>query len=617
MKPYLLLLLLLNLLITASVKASNSISKEQLSIEIENILKETKTKGVAISLIEADGNIWSYTAGLADIKAGTKITPTTQFRMGSISKIFVAMAILRLVDQNKLSLNDTLASIAPEIEFYNPWEQQNPVTVAHLIEHTTGWDAPHFSEQISNTVQPIEILTALNRHPHSRTSRWVPGSRTAYNNTGPTVAAYLVEKITGLKFETFVKQHFLLPLSMIDTDYFYTDNYVKNAAKLYRGQKEQPYAHLVYRASGAINSNLNDMTTFANFLINHQNMHDINLLSDNAFTLMEKPFSSLAAHADLELGYGLGLTMFHHNGYLYFGHEGALPGANSILAYQKELRVAHVIMTNSESSAVSLLHKLLANYQSQNTTKIPVNNARKPNENDIVLSGFYRAVSPISNFAAVFQLFTPWQLNVSESQTWIKPLIGGKKRELALTLDGKYRQNSTGKIALVNGQDPLIGKVLHYGPQTLKKINMLAAYTPLITLLVWFICALISLIFMLIWLPRFLLKRIDSGATIDIRLWPLLSCISVVLLITVVLFIKNNTHTMALAGTVNFASILVMLLTLVFTITNLYGSYIVIRNYKAKINRFVYWHSALYCVVSCILTFYLASYDLIAIKLWQ
>ena len=73
-------------------------------------------------------------------------TADTLFRIGSTSKAFVSLSILMLADQGKLSLDDPVHKLAPEVWFENRWESSDPVRVVHLLEHTTGWDDFHLRE---------------------------------------------------------------------------------------------------------------------------------------------------------------------------------------------------------------------------------------------------------------------------------------------------------------------------------------------------------------------------------------------------------------------------------------------------------------------------------------
>jgi CubicO group peptidase (beta-lactamase class C family) len=100
----------------------------------------------------------------------------------------------------------------------------------------------------------MTVKQGLDFHPHSRTSRWPPGTRHAYCNSGPPVAAYIVEKVTGERFEDYVARTFFTPIGMPSTSYFRTKRYEEHGATLYQGASPQEYWRILHRPSGSINS---------------------------------------------------------------------------------------------------------------------------------------------------------------------------------------------------------------------------------------------------------------------------------------------------------------------------------------------------------------------------
>ena len=91
----------------------------ELQKQLETILQETHTPGVSIAIVHREGPEWVAGLGLADVASGRAVTPETLFRIGSTSKAFASMAILLLVDQGKLSLDDPVRKLAPEVWFEN------------------------------------------------------------------------------------------------------------------------------------------------------------------------------------------------------------------------------------------------------------------------------------------------------------------------------------------------------------------------------------------------------------------------------------------------------------------------------------------------------------------
>jgi len=146
---------------------------EELKGQLEKILKDTHTPGISVAVVRKDGPEWIAGLGLADVAANRAVTPETLFRIGSTSKAFASMSILLLAEQGKLSLNDPVKKLAPEIWFENKWEATDPVRVAHLLEHTTGWDDLHLREYAKDA-PGMSLKEGLDYDHHSRTSRWPP-----------------------------------------------------------------------------------------------------------------------------------------------------------------------------------------------------------------------------------------------------------------------------------------------------------------------------------------------------------------------------------------------------------------------------------------------------------
>src|SRR5258705_2142669 len=170
-------------------------SVDELRQQLEKILNDTHTPGVSVAIVHKDGPEWVAGVGLADVATNRSNTADTLFRIGSTSKAFASLSILMLADQGKLSLDDPVHKLAPELWFENQWGSTDPIRVVHLLEHTTGWDDIHFREYAKQAPDSMTVREGLDYDHHSRTSRWRPGTRMAYCNSGPPVAAFIVEKL--------------------------------------------------------------------------------------------------------------------------------------------------------------------------------------------------------------------------------------------------------------------------------------------------------------------------------------------------------------------------------------------------------------------------------------
>ncbi|MCW8126663.1 serine hydrolase domain-containing protein [Microbulbifer halophilus] len=592
-------------------------SLSQLAAAIDGVRERRGAPGVAVALLKPGGEVWQHTAGMADIDVQRSVTVDTRFRIASISKMFVSLAVLRLQEQGRLSLDDRVAALAPEIEFDNPWESNHPLRLVHLLNHSSGWDAPHFAEQIGSDGRPLSIREALALHPHSRRSRWAPGSRTAYNNTGPLVAAYIVEKVSGAdSYEDYVREQFFEPLGMEASGYYYSDDYRSNAAGQYHGGRELPYWHLNNRAAGGMHSSLNDMQRFARMLLDRGRIGGTRLLSAESIRRGETPTQTLAAKAGLQVSQGLGNNSFHRNGVVFRGHEGGLPGASALLAYQPQMGIAHIVLANGSGPVAAEIHRLLADFVTRNHTVEPVAAERKITGGDRSLSGHYRVANPAMQSAEFLADLVPWTVNVRGDSATIGPLLGMPPRKLVPAAGGGFLQESTGRVALVRVRDPAAGELLHYGPQALEKVGAVGAYGPPLLAVSWFVCAVVGLGFLPIWLPRYWLGKIRPGGAIAMRAWPLLTLSGLLAALLGVKMAMASPVPYALAGRLSLPTLLVFAGSIAFFVCALWSLWVWFRYRSSRMNRFVKYHSTVLILLNLLVGLYLLSYGVIGIRLW-
>jgi CubicO group peptidase (beta-lactamase class C family) len=105
----------------------------ELQQQLEKVLKDTHTPGMSVAIVHRDGPEWITGLGKADVATGTPVTAETLFRIGSTSKAFASLSILKLANEGKLSLQDPVHELAPEVWFENRWEAADPVRVVDLL----------------------------------------------------------------------------------------------------------------------------------------------------------------------------------------------------------------------------------------------------------------------------------------------------------------------------------------------------------------------------------------------------------------------------------------------------------------------------------------------------
>ena len=348
---------LILLLLSATVPAAQKVEKArpaqsiaELQQHLQKILSETHTPGLAVAIVHSDGPEWIAGLGKADVATGRAVTAQTLFRIGSTSKAFASLSILKLANQGKLSLDDPVRNLVPEVWFENRWEANDPVRVVNLLEHTTGWDDIHLREFAFDAPPSMDLRRALEYGRDTRVSRWPPGTRMAYCNTGPAVAAYIVQKITGQPFEEYVQQNFFIPIGMKTATYF-KPSPLSNAI-LYNDIGKSPYRYwnILYRPSGAVNASAEDMAAYVQFYLDRGKVNGRQVMPAADIDRMESPSSTWAAKAGLKNGYGLSNYWSVRDGFTYHGHDGAVLGGLTDVGYMPDYGVGYFYSINSSNS---------------------------------------------------------------------------------------------------------------------------------------------------------------------------------------------------------------------------------------------------------------------------
>src|SRR5258708_11771084 len=176
--------------------------------------------GAGIALVP-NGQVLSCGGiGKADLSQNRDITCDTEFRVGSISKTFVSLALLKLEEEGRINQQSRLQDVAPEVPVKNPWESTNPVRITNLLEHTAGFDDMALREVYNTKDSPnISLLQVLQKFPNPQDVRWPPSTRFAYSNPDYGIAGYLVEKIGGQPWTGYVRSNILAPLEISTGDF--------------------------------------------------------------------------------------------------------------------------------------------------------------------------------------------------------------------------------------------------------------------------------------------------------------------------------------------------------------------------------------------------------------
>lgn len=584
---------------------------EELKQQLEDLIEHHAVPGLGIAIVDRQQDRLIAGFGFADKEAERRASGETLFRIGSTSKMFVSLAALKLVEEGKLDLNTPLKQLAPELAFTNPWEVTDPVRIVHLLEHTAGWDDIHLPEYANNDPTPLTLKQGLDFHPHSRNSRWRPGTRVSYANSGPPAVAYVIEKITGVDFETYIERYFFQPLDMTTATYRQPEDNVL-AATLYTQGNAVSYWHIIMRPSGSINASARDMAQLVKFMIHRGEANGEQILTANSIRRMEQATSSLAARNGLKLGYGLSNYTSTYKNFVFQGHNGGVNGGLADLSYLPKEGIGYAFMMNSDNgAAMRAISKALRGYITYGLSgpKLPKVHVLS-NDKAEAYSGYYRPVNPRQELARFLDnIFGARELVVFDN----KLTIDGDNKNIYLPVeDEMFRHEEESQASVIFFKDQQ-GPAVEVDGRYLQKISSFEFWLGMI--LAWTTIVLIVLQFLwsLVWGVRKLNKSIGQGPVMQIRIWPFFASLSAILFV-VFFIIGQATDVFAMLGKVSWVSVGIMLSTYAFAITTVIGLVQNIRYVKQDIN----WVAKSFCLLSSVIfviaTVYLANYGIIGLQ---
>jgi CubicO group peptidase (beta-lactamase class C family) len=309
-------------------------------------------------LIAQKDKVWMNEGyGLANAEHDIPNSANTTYRIASITKQFTAAGVLRLVDQKKLSLSDTLDKVMPEILAGAPAEWKK-ITVRQLLDHTSGMASyTDFTDlrNFSLTPQTPRNMVALTA---KQKMNFAPGEKFSYNNSSYIIAGMLIEKISGKPYDVFVRDELLKPAGMNHSGYAFNEVIIPNRATGYSQQgidvvHAQHMDMSVPYAAGSLYATARDLVLW------NRALHGQKLLSKSSHEAMVDG----GKH-----GYGLGIGANKGSNGLIYGHTGGMPGVNTLLQYEPEVELSIVVLSNFDFVDAGAMGNLISEYVRRPTT---------------------------------------------------------------------------------------------------------------------------------------------------------------------------------------------------------------------------------------------------------
>jgi CubicO group peptidase (beta-lactamase class C family) len=591
--------------------------------QLDKLRADAGVPGVGVALFDRNGITWAGGLGDADVAKKQPVTADTLFRAGSITKGFVAVALLQLVEQGKLRLDARLKDIAPEIPVDNPWEESDPVTVAEVLEHTAGFDDMHFPRLYNfHEAADIPLLTVIQRSAPELKVRWRPGSRTAYSNPDYLIAGYLLEKLTGERYEQYITEHVLRPLGMDHASLAPDAASVPGLAQGYEGQPQQSLkpVPIYLRPAGALDTSPTELAHFGVMLLDRGQWQNQAFLSAASVTRMETPETGGAARHGLDYGYGLANYTSYIDGYEFHGHDGGIDGFISRYAYAPDQGVGYVLLVNTGDPG-KFMHagsELIAAYLMRGQPK-PVMPTLVPASATTLaqVSGYYRERNPRNQVLAMNDyLFGVAHLYPDgKGGLTLQPLFDDPLTLLpagqGLWRNAKHPSADTATFADADG-DQVLDHQPDAGGEYAVKTSWFSAYVPMLLFFGAVILMLSSVLFLLVWGFRKLIGHMRGVKHWSIRVLPLLASLSLFAMFGSLI----NVAPIEL-GVVNAKTVCLFVFSLLFALLSTAAMLRAVQAYRLDVNRWMRLHSTLVAGACFGMTLFLGAWGFIGLRLWS
>lgn len=414
-------ILINSLIISSNSFASIDKSHQKLITILETIRVKKNVPAFSFVVVNRNSIVISASSGVENRVGKKKMSIDSIIRIGSITKTFTALAILKLEQLKKLLLTDPIKIYIDDLPLINQWHKTNPVKIVHLLEHTSGLLDLSKAEFSFNDDSIKSIKKAFSFAPQNRIIKWPPGLHSSYSNVGAGYLGYIIEKTSGKNYETYVSTSILKPLNMFNSSFFLDTKTAQNLATGYDidGKTVIPYWHMIFRPFGALNSSTREMASLVRLFLNDGKINNIQLLTKKNIRRMEIPKSTLASKTGLQFGYGLANYSHLHNGTVFHGHGGDGDGYLAYYSYSRENSLGYFIVINAfNNSALYQMRMVLEDY---------ITGSRAGQKSNKKLNDLNYSHATLKQFVGDYKQITyrmPWQAN---TKTNIKITLDNNK----------------------------------------------------------------------------------------------------------------------------------------------------------------------------------------------
>jgi CubicO group peptidase (beta-lactamase class C family) len=386
MKKILLTAFLIPVFLCCTVAQNNN---QTLNKSLQNIYSKSNFPGFAIAIIKPDTVLFSKGYGYADRKTKTPYTPATIQPVGSVSKTFIALALMKAIELGYFTLATNINDVLP-FKIINPNFPNGVITIKHLATHTSSLidnDSIYVNTYESGKKPSIQLGDFLKSYYTKEGKLYAAlnfdnktiGTNYAYSNIAAALTAYIIEVKAKMPFDVFTRKYIFDPLQMTGSDWFYNDNNAKQYATLYEiNTPEVPqltklintdnslkdYCCITY-PDGSLKTSVNDLSKYLQAMIKGYAGANT-LLADSFYKKMfAKQFTATDMPTNMDKNEINRVIFWSYTKKDQLRHTGSDAGVFAFISFDPATKVGRVMTMNAaleggdNEKAVKSFYKIL------------------------------------------------------------------------------------------------------------------------------------------------------------------------------------------------------------------------------------------------------------------
>jgi CubicO group peptidase (beta-lactamase class C family) len=311
---------------------------------ITNRISNGPLVGVAVAYINPDGETSYFTAGTRSVDDSAEVTNNSIFQIASVTKVFTALALSKLLEERSIGLEQTANSLLGN-DFSLPTYKGKEITLKHLITHTSGLPRLPNNLKMSDPQNPYknyskkELKEFLRNHELQR----APGSSYQYSNLGIAIVGHILVEQLGMDYDNIIKNHIAEPLGLSRTGMQLGD--VDNstvASGHYQGATVPKWDFSIFEAMGGLQSSITDLGRFVKAHIRHESS------IVDALSMVQKPLFDVEQSSKLIDKIGMGWMLSTQQDSIWW-HNGRTSGFSSFVGFNTETSAGVAVLGNAHA----------------------------------------------------------------------------------------------------------------------------------------------------------------------------------------------------------------------------------------------------------------------------